>query len=75
MKDKGLNLFVDCAAKWVYLYPQEEECTSSSWEYCKTYTPGIIGNSQADRIPTKLNKNGAAVKVRILVEIGILSDT
>ena len=27
---KGLNLFDECAAECVHLYPQEEECTSSS---------------------------------------------
>ena len=74
MTDKGLNLFDDCPDECVYLCPQEEECTSSSWEYCKIYTAGIIANSQAGRIPAKINKNGAVVKVRILVEIGILSD-
>ena len=30
------------------------------------YTPGTIANSQ--RMPTKINKNGAIDKVRILVE-------
>ena len=27
------------------------------------YTPGTIVNSQAQRIPTKINKNGAVAKV------------
>ena len=27
------------------------------------YTPGTIANSQTGRVPTKINKNGAAVKV------------
>ena len=34
------------------------------------YTPDIIANSQ--RTPTKINKNGAIAKVRILVEQVIL---
>ena len=41
--------------------------------HTKVYTPGTIANSQTDdRTPTKLNKNGAVAKVRILVELGIL---
>ena len=28
--DKGSNPFDECAAQWVHLCPQEEECTSSS---------------------------------------------
>ena len=36
------------------------------------YTPGTIANLQTDWAPTKKNKNGAVVKVRILVKIGIL---
>ena len=35
------------------------------------YTPGTIANSQIDRAPSKINKNGA-VKARVLVELGIL---
>ena len=27
------------------------------------YTPGTIANSHTDRVPTKINKNGAVVKV------------
>ena len=27
------------------------------------YTPGTIANSQAQRVPTKINKNGAIAKV------------
>ena len=44
MTDKGLNLFDDCATKCVQLFPQEEECTSSSWGQSKIYTPGIMAN-------------------------------
>ena len=72
MTDKGLNLFDDCAAECVYLCPQKEECTSSSWGDCKVYNPGTIANSHKYRAATKINKNGAVVKVRILAELGIL---
>ena len=58
----------------VYIYPcpQEEECTSSSRGYSITYTPGTIADLQTDRVLTKINKNGAVVRLRILVELGIL---
>ena len=69
--DEGLNLFDDCGAECVYLCPQKEECTSS-WGHSRIYTPGTVANSQTDRAPTEINKNGAAVKVRTLVELGIL---
>ena len=72
MTDKGLNLFDDCAAECVHLCPQEEQRTSSSWGHNKMYTPGTMANSQTDRTPTKINKNGAVAKVRLLVELGIL---
>ena len=39
---------------------------------CKIYTPGTMGNSQTDRAPTEINKNGSVVKIRVLVEQGIL---
>ena len=74
MTDKGLNLFDDCATECVYLCPQEEDCTSSSRGCSKIYTSGTLANSQTDRAPTKINKNVAIVKVRILVEIRILLD-
>ena len=44
----------------------------------KINTSGTIANSQTDRLTdrqrtlTKTNKNGAVVKVRILVELGML---
>ena len=47
-------------------------CASSSWGHSKMYTPGTIANPQTHRAPTKINKNGAVVKVIILVELGIL---
>ena len=67
-----MNLFDGCAIECVHLCLQEEECTSSFWGNSKIYTPGTIAKSQADMAPTKRNKNGAAVKVRILLELGIL---
>ena len=57
---------------YIYLCPQEEECTFSSWGHSKIYTPGTVANSQTDRVPTEINENGAVVKVRTLVEPGIL---
>ena len=69
---KGLNLFDDCAAECVYMCPQEEECTSYSWGHSKIYTLGTMEDSQTDRAPTKIDKNGAAAKVKVLLELGIL---
>ena len=74
VSDKDLNLFDDCAAEWVYMYPQKEERTSSSWGHSKMYTAGTIGNSKTDRASTERNKNGAVVKVRILVELRMYMD-
>ena len=37
-------------------------------------TPGARGNSNTDSASTKANKNGAVVKVRILVELGMYMD-
>ena len=39
---------------------------------CAAGTPGTIANLQTDRALTKINKNGAVVRLRILVELGIL---
>ena len=44
--DKGSNIFDECPAECVHLYPQEEECTTSSWGDSKIYLPGTIANSQ-----------------------------
>ena len=49
---------------YIYLCPQEEECTSSSRGHSKIYTPGTIANSQTDRAPTEINEIGAVFKVR-----------
>ena len=69
---KSLNLFDDSAAECVYLFPQEEECTSSSWGQSKICTLGNMANSQTDRTPTEIDKNGTVAKVKILLELGIL---
>ena len=70
MVEKCVNLFDEFVSECVHLYPQVEECISSSWGDSKMYTPGTIANSQ--RIPTKINKNGAIAKVRILLKQVIL---
>ena len=31
--------------------------------HSKIYTPGTIANSQAQQVPTKINKNGSVAKV------------
>ena len=70
MAGKGLNLSDGCVAECVDQCTQEEKCTSSYCGNSEMYTPGTIANSQ--RIPTKINKNGAIPKVIILVEQVIL---
>ena len=64
--NKGFNLFDECSARRVHLFPQEKQCTSSSRGYSKMCTSGIIGNSQ--RMLTEINKRGAIAKIRIWVE-------
>ena len=66
MTEKWFNLFDECAARCVHLFPQKEECTSSSWGDSKMYTSGSIANSQ--RMLTEINESGATVKIKILVE-------
>ena len=66
MADKGFNLFDEGAARCVYLFPQEEECTSSFWGDSKMYTSDSIANSQ--RMLTEINESGAIDKIRIWVE-------
>ena len=66
MTDKGFNIFDECAARCVHLFPQEEECTSSSWEDSKMYTSDSIANSQ--RMLTKIKESGIITKKRIWVE-------
>ena len=67
MTDKSFNRFDECAARCVHLFPQEEECTSSSWGDSKMYTSGSIANLQ--KMLTEITKSGALAKIRILVEI------
>ena len=54
------------------LCPQEEDYTSFSWAQCQMYTPSTIAILQADNEPTKISKNNAVVKVKFLVELGIV---
>ena len=61
--DKGFNHFDECAARCVHLFPQEEECTSSSWGDSKMYTSSSIANSQ--RMQTEINESGTIAKIRI----------
>ena len=63
MTDKGFNLFDEFGAGFVHLFPQEEECTSSSWGDSKMYTSGSIANSQ--RMLNEINKSEAITKIRI----------
>ena len=57
MTDKGFNLFGESAARKVHLFPQEEECTSSSGGDSKLYTSA---NSQ--RMQTEINESGTIAK-------------
>ena len=66
MTDKGFNIFDECAARCIHLFPQEEKCTSSSWGDSKMYTSGSIKNSQ--RMLTEINKSDAIAKIKIWVE-------
>ena len=45
---------------YIYLPPQEEECTSSSLGDSKMYTSGSIANLQ--RMLSEINKSGAIAK-------------
>ena len=57
MTDTVFNLFYECAARRVHLFPQEEGGDR------KMYTSDSIGNSQ--RILTELNESVAIAKIRI----------
>ena len=63
MRDKGFNLFGECTARCVHLFPQEEECISSSWGDSKMYTSSSIANLQ--RMQTEINENGTIAEIRI----------
>ena len=67
MAEKGFNLFDECTARCVNLFPQEEDCTSSSWGVSGMYTPRSIANSQ--RMLIEMNKSGTIAKIRIWAEI------
>ena len=66
MTDQGCNLFDECSARCVYLSPQEEECTSSSWGDSKMFRSGSIANSK--RMLTEINNSGTMAKIKIWVE-------
>ena len=66
MTDKRVNLFDECIARCVHLFPEEEECTSSSRGESKMYTSGSIENSQ--RMLTEINESGVITKISISVE-------
>ena len=60
MTDKVFNLFDECTARCVHLFPQEEECSYSSWGDSKMYTSGSIANSL--RILIEINESGVITK-------------
>ena len=66
MTDKRVNLFDECIARCVHLFPEEEECTSSSRGESKMYTSGSIENSQ--RMLTEINESGTIAKIVIWVD-------
>ena len=66
MTDKRVNLFDECIARCVHLFPEEEECTSSSRGESKMYTSGSVENSQ--RMLTEINESGVITKISISVE-------
>ena len=51
---------------YIHLHPQEEQRTSSS-EGTTKFAHLALANSQ--KTPTKINKNGAIAKVRILEKV------
>ena len=66
MTDKAFNLFDNCAARYVHLFPQEEQCSSSCCGDSKMYTSGRVANSQ--RMLTEINEIGVITKIKIWVE-------
>ena len=64
----SFNLLDECAARFVHPFPQEEECTSSSWGDSRMYTCGSIANSQ--RTLTEISKSGTIAKIKVWVESG-----
>ena len=63
MAGKRFNLIDACASRCLYLSPQEEESTSSSWASNKMDTTGSISNSQS--MLTEINSSGSIAKIRI----------
>ena len=70
MTGRSLNVFDECAVRYVYLSPQAEEGTSSPRGDSTIYTSGTKANSQ--ETPAEISKIGAISKVTILVENVIL---
>ena len=60
MTVKGFNLFDVWASRYIHLFPQEEECTSSFWGDSKMYTSSSKAISQS--MLTETNESGAIVK-------------
>ena len=58
-----INFFDKCAARCVYMSPQEEECTSFFLGNSKIYTSGTTANSRVT--PAEINKHSALAKIRI----------
>ena len=54
MAGKWFTVFDECAPRYVYLSPQEEQCASSSWGDSKIYTFGSIASLQ--RMPTEIKR-------------------
>ena len=67
MTDKVFDIFDECAARCLHLFPKEEECTSSFWGESKMYTSRSITNPQT--MLTEINESGAVAKIRIYMEI------
>ena len=63
MTGKGFNIFDECATRWVYLFPQEEECTSSSCGDSEMYTSSSIADSQM--MQSEINGSNAIAKIMI----------
>ena len=67
MAGKRFNLIDACASRCLYLSlylsPQEEESTSSSWASNKMHTLDSISNSQS--MLTEINPSGSIAKIRI----------
>ena len=67
MTSKGFSIFDECAARFVRLSFQAEECTFSSWGVSKMHTFGSVVSLH--KILTTINENSAISKARISVEM------